>query len=252
MPRGSRKHVLDWTDQPRFLPELLQLVRPVSCKITAESIWQPLGTKAPSEARLEQFGPRAYPEHPAWPVLTAWWLRNARGANTPNWDIALSCDVEGQPGLILVEAKANVPELSEAGKWEDEKASPNSEENRKHIGKAIDEARVALNPVLPGISIGRDRHYQLSNRIAFAWRLASLGIPTVLVYLGFTGDTGISDVGTPFTDDVHWQTTVRQHVSGVCPSTVFDNPVDVGPASFWLLSRSRPVISISAPVTQAE
>ena len=115
MPRGSRKHVLDWTDQPRFLPELLGLVRPVSCKVNADSIWQPLGNEAPSEAQLEQFGPRAYPKHPAWPVLTTWWLRHARGAKTPNWDIALSCEVEGQPGLILVEAKANIPELSEAG-----------------------------------------------------------------------------------------------------------------------------------------
>lgn len=133
MYRGSRKHVLDWTDQPRFLPELLQLVQPVSCRVTADSIWQPMGTDAPNEARLEQFGPQAFPLSPAWSTISTWWLKHARGANTPNWDIALSCDVEGTPGLVLVEAKANVPELSEAGKPADRAASQSSQDNHARI-----------------------------------------------------------------------------------------------------------------------
>jgi hypothetical protein len=152
--------------------------------------------------------------------------------------------------VILVEAKANIPELSEAGKREDDSASQHSQENHAHIGEAIEEARVAMAPLLPGLSISRDRHYQLSNRIAFAWRLASLGVPTVLVYLGFTGDTGISDVGEPFADDAHWQATLGEHVSGVCPLTVFENPIDVGPARFWLLARSREVLAISPPAIE--
>ena len=252
MHRGSRKHVLDWVDQPRFLHELLQLVQPIACRVTADSVWQPLGKQTPTEARLESFGPRALPDHPAWPALSAWWLRHSRGANTPNWDIALSCDVEGQPGLILVEAKANVPELSDAGKRADVGASPNSRENHSRIGEAIDEARAALSPLLPGISIGRDRHYQLSNRIAFAWRLASLGVPTVLVYLGFTGDAGIRDVGLPFADDAHWQGVLRTHLQPICPPSVFDGPVDVGSAKFWLLARSRAVLSVSPPVSNSD
>jgi hypothetical protein len=33
-------------------------------------------------------------------------------ANTPNWDLAFGCEIAGKTGLILVEAKANEPELT--------------------------------------------------------------------------------------------------------------------------------------------
>src|SRR4051812_25503809 len=69
MTRGSRKHVLDWTDQPRFVPEHLGMVKPVECRVTVSSVWQPMGNSAPRAARLEQFGPAAIPQHPAWPAL---------------------------------------------------------------------------------------------------------------------------------------------------------------------------------------
>jgi hypothetical protein len=240
MPRGSRKHVLDWTSQPRFLPELLQLVQPVECRITASSIWQPLGHNAPQEARLDVFGPAAMPGHPAWPALCSWWLRHPVGANTPNWDIALSCEVEGRPGLILVEAKANVPELSASGKPLTRSASSNSAANHEHISMAISDAKAGLTPLLPFVEIHRDRHYQLSNRLAFAWKLASLGIPTVLVYLGFTGDEGIRDVGAPLASDQHWQSLFREHLGAVCAPEILERPMNVGSAHFWVLARSRP------------
>jgi hypothetical protein len=241
MTRGSRKHVLDWTGSLRFPVELLALVKPVPCVLTAESIWQPMGKNAPREARLETFGPLAMPGHPAWPAISSWWLRHSAGANTPNWDIALSCDVDGQPGIILVEAKANVPEMSEAGKRVEDGASAKSKQNHEHIGRAIEEAREQLTPLLPGIAISHDKHYQLSNRIAFAWKLATLGIPTVLVYLGFTGDMEIADVGAPFDSDEHWQATFRSHFQAICPVSFLETRIAAQPAHFWMLSRSRPV-----------
>ncbi len=48
--------------------------------------------------------------------LRKWWLVHERGANTPNWDIAAGCEIEGKTGVILVEAKANVPELKRTRK----------------------------------------------------------------------------------------------------------------------------------------
>ena len=36
------------------------------------------------------------------------------------------------------------------------------------------------------VCISHESHYQLANRLAFACKITSLGIPTVLVYLGFT------------------------------------------------------------------
>lgn len=56
------------------------------------------------------------------------------------------------------------------------------------------------------MTISRDSHYQFANRLGFAWKLASIGVPTVLVYLGFTGDDGIIDRGEPLRDADHWRT----------------------------------------------
>jgi hypothetical protein len=241
-------HVLDWAEQPRFIPELLALAQPVACRVTAHSKWAPLGYKNPDEAKLDTFGPQAIPNHAAWPALRAWWLKYERGANTPNWDIALSCEIEGGPGLILVEAKANERELSDAGKRVGAQSSAASQANHERIGETIAGACTQLAPLYPGISIGRDRHYQLSNRIAFAWRLASLGIPTVLIYLGFLDDSGISNIGAPFRDESHWLQVFGEHLSSVCPAPMCECVTDCGAANFWLLARSRRVLESSSPV----
>src|SRR5207248_1224998 len=116
MFRGSRKHVLDWTARPAFCEELLRLVAPVDVRISARSAWMPRGYLAPDEARLGTFGPMFLSDSAVWTTLRKWWLAHEQGANTPNWDIAMGCQVEGRPGLILVEAKANVPELTVVGK----------------------------------------------------------------------------------------------------------------------------------------
>ena len=94
MYRGSRKHVLDWTSRPEFLVELLQLVAPVDCRLTARSKWMPVGYRSPDEARLETFGPEVLADLTIWANLRKWWLVHERGANTPNWDIAVGCEIE--------------------------------------------------------------------------------------------------------------------------------------------------------------
>jgi hypothetical protein len=247
MYRGSRKHVLDWTGRPEFAIELLQLVAPVQCRISARSQWMPRGHGAPEEARLDTFGPRALPHPQAWSALRAWWLVHERGANTPNWDLAATCEIEGTPGLILVEAKANVPELSVAGKTLDATASAASAANHERIGLAIQEACAALRQVNASTAISRNSHYQLSNRVAFAWKLASLGIPTVLVYVGFLGDIGIADAGAPFTDAAHWHASFAEYAASIVPKDLFERRLDCGAAPTWLLARTRPVLEASVP-----
>ena len=116
-----------------------------------------------------------------WSPLRSWWLAHEGGANTPNWDIGAACEIEGTPGLILVEAKANVPELSVAGKAIDAAASPASVANHERIGRAIEEAcwpcgRWMRRPPSAGI-------------LTINWLIVShlrgnsptLGVPTVLV-----------------------------------------------------------------------
>jgi hypothetical protein len=247
MNRGSRKHVLDWTDRAEFPVELLQILLPVDCRISERSRWMPRGYRAPNEARLGTFGPEALPNPHTWLDLRSWWLAHERGANTPNWDIAVACEIEGTPGLILVEAKANVPELSTAGKEQDAAASVASTANHERIGLAIQEACTALRQMSAATAISRDSHYQLSNRVAFAWKLASLGVPTILVYLGFYGDTGIADAGAPFEDENHWQSCFDDYAISIVPKDLLERRLDCGAASTWLLVRARPVLEVSPP-----
>jgi hypothetical protein len=247
MYRGSQKHVLDWTDTPEFVAELLKLVSPVDAQVSATSRWMPKGHNHPAEARLELFGPKWLPGHIAWRELQRWWLIYEARANTPNWDIALGCEIEGKPGLVLVEAKANVTELGRGGKSLDAAASERSRANHRRIEEAIGQACEALRAFEPLLSISADSHYQLSNRIAFAWKLANLGIPTAVVYLGFIGDSGIADVSAPFRDDAHWRDTFEQYAEPVVPLRFFERRLQCGSAPAWILVRSRPVLQLSEP-----
>lgn len=54
--RGSRRHVLEWTEQPQFLEELADLVRPAPAHFSPGSQFMPKGREQPQEARLETFG----------------------------------------------------------------------------------------------------------------------------------------------------------------------------------------------------
>jgi len=256
--RGSRKHVLDWTGRPSCLSELAELLAPVPVRIPRGTTPMPCGPDAPMEARLERHGQRWLPGHPAWRVLQDWWLVHKAGANTPNWDIAVGCELEGRPGLVLVEAKANHRELKAGGKPLRADASLKARANHERIGAAIVEACVGWRLVDARVTITRDAHYQLVNRLAFTWKLATLGIPVALVYLGFAGDEGIRDAGTPFADDADWQAAFREHLRDhhgreIVPLDLLERRLEVlspatdDPVPVWLLSRSRPVIEVSPP-----
>jgi hypothetical protein len=246
--RGSRKHVLDWTERPSFLTELAELLEPAAVSLTPPRVFMPQGRANPREARLEYFGPEVMPGHSAWRTLQDWWLIHKGGANTPNWDIACTCEIEDVPGLVLVEAKANWPELGLAGKTLGSRASLRSRENHEHIGRAIEEACRGWRGLDGRCAIARDTHYQFANRLAFTWKLAALGIPVVLVYMGFTGDTGIYDAGAPFTDDEDWRRGFSAYSAPVMPREVMERRIEFAGVPVWFLSRSRPVLEVSLPV----
>lgn len=242
--RGSRKHILDWVESPTFDRELEALLQPVDVSIPVGAKRMPTSHKDATEARLETFGPKALPSHSAWRHLLPWWLKHAAGANTPNWDLAVTCDIDGWRGFCLVEAKANVRELSRSGKALGAKASPNSKANHVHIAAALRESAASLTRAGFRSEFSVDKSYQLANRIACATQLATWGIPVVLVYLGFLGDTGIRDVGEPLIDAAHWDHLFAEHLWEIAPGIPPNGRVNIG-AGFWVLSRSRPVMSIS-------
>ena len=83
-------------------------------------------------------------------------------------------------------------------------------------------------------------------RVAFAWKLASLGIPTVLTHLGFVGDVGIADVGAPFDSPGHFDAVFADYARSVVPIALFERRIECGLAPMWLLVRSRAVLQASA------
>ena len=238
MHSGSRKHVLDWIERQRFPQELTALLDPSDAVVSPDDRWMPRGNSDDREARLERDGQVLLPGAAPWSVLRDWWLVHNGRANTPNWDLVASCSFGSRTGLVLIEAKAHVEELSNAGKKLKAGVSKRSHENHSRIGSAINEAAGSLSEQFPGVSISRDSHYQLSNRVALSWKLATMGVPTVLVYLGFTGD---SMHGASIMDDGHWVTCFKEHTVGVMPTEMLEREIDCGRSSFWILIRSMPV-----------
>ena len=210
----------------------------------------PHGWEQPRESRLfNEASPFLDPGRKD--ILRRWWL--AHEGNIPNWDLIVQAAGRDGPALVLVEAKAKVSEFDCKAKpliyrSEDLEARERTSENHRRIGRAIEEASNALSS--QGICISCEHHYQLSNRIAMAWKLASLGVPNTLVFLGFTGDREISREGDYFADDTHWRRAFTEYLKGVLPVDLLEKDLASGAASFRVLSRSLPVMQHSRPLAE--
>jgi hypothetical protein len=116
--------------------------------------------------------------------------------------------------------------------------------NHKQIATATADANNALQVNVPGISLSRDDSYQLSNRIAYAWKLASMGA-TVLIYLGFIGDENIANDPHRLLAPSDWQSAFDFHSAKNFPVAYQSRRIDCGAAGFWLLVRSLQVLNQS-------
>ena len=214
--------------------QLTNLVCLPNVAISSDDHWMPQGLKDYKETTLldsSYFLPRDKCQE-----LKNWWLIKPRGAMLPNWDIASTCTIEGVKGLLLMEAKAHDKELSEAGK--SQPTTANSQLNHKQIGQAIDQANSGLNRVTAGWALSRDTHYQLSNRFAWVWKLAMLGVPVILVYLGFLNATEMLDQGQPFDSREGWQTCMRNHARNTVPEDAWEKRLEIDGTPVWFLIRS--------------
>ena len=237
--RGSLLRCLLLTGQPPYhTAELLtNLIRLPNVVISPRDHWMPQGLRDYRETTLVDSSYFLSPNK--CKVLTEWWLEKPRGARLPNWDIASTCTIEGIRGLLLVEAKAHDKELSEAGK--SQPTTSNSQVNHKHIGLAIDQANSGLNGVLKGWALSRDSHYQISNRFAWAWKLATLGVPVILVYLGFLNAMEMLDQGQPFNSSKAWHICMRNHAENIVPEDAWEKRLEIDGTPLWFLIRSMQV-----------
>lgn len=228
--KGSkpRCHLLTHGDRDVIAEDLTKLIEPFGI-ISGSDQWMPQGFDDVEEAQLHN-APSLLPVNDFGQVLSSWWLAHARlNSATPNWDIASTCSVAGKRGLLLVEAKAHLGELNA-----DDRCGA-TETNRLCIKDAISEANSALNAISVGWDLSPDSHYQLCNRFAWAWKLATLGIPVILVYLGFLN---ANEMGDPFETHEEWQSAVSNYAQAVVPESVWGRKLFVEGISIYPLIRS--------------
>jgi hypothetical protein len=228
--RGSRFRCLLATQQlkPRVVAFLNSLVQPLA-KVGEEDRYMPEGFCKPEEARLGETSGFLTDEQRN--DVTDWWLAIRQNANTPNWDIVSSCTIEGRKGLMLVEAKAHAGELNP-----NDCCGAKNEKNRERIRAAIEGVSQRLGE---GWGLSIDSRYQLSNRFAWAWKIASLGIPVVLVYLGFLN---AHEMSQPFTSHEAWERCLLTYAEGTVPPSVWSSdPINVNDTPLIPLIRSADV-----------
>jgi len=230
--RGSkpRCHWLTEGEDEVVAERLSTLLAPWG-KVSAGDRWLPMGFKDIREAELPKAELMLIKENRI--KLKKWWLASDTGnSRTPNFDIAGTCHVSTtsgfQRGLFLVEAKAHAAELAneEIGKKLDPDSSENSSLNHHQIGQAIDEASENLHEMtqLPW-ALSRDSHYQMSNRFAWAWKLTDLGVPVILVYLGFLNAKEMDDQGELYSSAKDWEDAVKTHSQNLVPVEAWEKPL---------------------------
>ena len=254
--RGSRPRCLLFVDGSRreVSGRLTRLVDLPDVTVSARDRWAPFGkpvfidgtwdTQPSGEVVLSE--PNGLVPHSIQRQLQTWWLAVPRGANAPNWDIVSTCNIRGEPGLLLVEAKAHSNELDRGGKSLGSDASPNSIKNHERIDVAIAEAATQFQEATgKRWDISRDHHYQLSNRFAWSWKLASLGIPVVLLYLGFLNAHDMGDRGRVFRSEAEWRRTLKDHSRYVIEETCWEEWLDFCGVPFIAIIRGidQPFVS---------
>ncbi|NCS94601.1 MAG: hypothetical protein GW761_12455 [Leptospira sp.] len=233
--KGSRAAMLDLIGNENFKNQLIEIINQDNVQFSDKELFIPKSKEDVKEAELKDFL-----KDTEWTYLgdgiKKWWLEifipNVR---TPNWDFISTCTINGQKGLLLVEAKAHSSEVNPK-----DKCTSENEANINKIENAINEAKDEINKVLSNssISISKDSCYQLSNRIAHAWWLANQGIPVVLLYLGFLNRSEMTGNGTIFMEDSDWQTCFKDYAANVGVDNLIDKEINTGKSQFKLICRS--------------
>ena len=215
----------------------------------------PVGFEATSETQLDKH--QLFKDKDLRMVLKEWWFARPNDRSpSPNFDIASTCTIGNIQGLLLVEAKAHTQELTKEkkGKKLEQTALAGSHQNHAKIGESIAEANIGLhNQTLLSWGLSRDIHYQLSNRFAWSWKLLQLGVPVILVYLGFVeayemsrgnGNNRNSEV---LINHQMWRNLVYDHGSMIVPKEVWNSEVSIYGKSFIPLIRSAQV-ALNEPI----
>ncbi|MCC6394690.1 MAG: hypothetical protein IT167_29105 [Bryobacterales bacterium] len=231
---GSRGDVLLLLDSPNYIESLNSALAGTGTVISAGDVHRPMGVTDDREYELPEFSREYLDGRFEYREIAepAWWIvkRNAR-VRTPNFDLISTATICGKPGVLLVEAKAHHGELETCGK---SFKSSSSLENHQKIGASIELAHRALNGIAPGFKLSRDGFYQVSNRMAWGWRLASLGVRVTVLYLGFVQDPYWPK--DQFESNEDWMQAARSYLGNIVPVDVLDRRIQCSERGSLLIS----------------
>lgn len=229
--RGSRYRCLLATHQTdAAVAAFLSGLMPDGMDTSKHHRWAPRGFSEPDEVKLaesDDFLDLATREK-----LRHWWLARTNGANTPNWDLVSEYDHHGKTGILLVEAKAHEAEFA------NDRCGATNPENLARIQSALKDATDGWNRLQDGFHLQAESKYQLSNRFAFAWKLATLGTPVVLVYLGFLDAKEMLPNRRLLTDAAAWRRCVVEGSGEHVPASVWGRTFEVDGTPLTVLIRS--------------
>ncbi|TKG95386.1 hypothetical protein EYV94_08050 [Puteibacter caeruleilacunae] len=249
--KGSKGCILTLVNSDSYCDEINKLLKSsfsevgleLEVKIAEDDVYFPNKENGGKEVELKTFlrktsfsalAPKIADEVSEW-----WFGVGGKSFRTPNWDLISECKIGGEDGILLVEVKAHVGELHKAGKKLKKDASDTSRRNHEQIGKAIEMAKVGITHSYGKVDISIDKCYQLSNRVAHAWWLASKSIPVVLMYLGFLNVADMDDGKNKiFTNDDDWQKCFAKQAKIVGVDKLIGQEVNCGDGKFALISCS--------------
>lgn len=176
---GSQRHIQAYVNTPALralLDDALRHALPTLADAAFE--WRsPLAGDAYAEPRDATFWP-AIDQPQLAERCAAWWP--ARGG--PSWDaIALAHRPNAAPAVVLVEAKANVPELTGGD------LAATSSVSLAAIRSALNEARERLGAT-GDVEAWTGPYYQLANRLAWTMWLRAHDVDAVFAHVLFEHD----------------------------------------------------------------
>lgn len=237
--KGSQNEVISLIEKGIIISKLEEIIDDSTVQFSKKDKNKPLKDEDFKEAELKNFlKETSRPELGG--QIRDWWLKVYKyNTRTPNWDFVSTCTIDGQEGLLLVEAKAHTREVKK-----NEKCGSTNKENREKIEKAIEKAKKEINNLNPSIDIkiSKDNCYQLSNRVAHAWWLANNGIPVILLYLGFLNCNEMEKNGKIFENNEDWQNCFQKYASSVGVDIIIDKSINCGKSKFKLICRSLEAI----------
>lgn len=236
--KGSRGRCLALTDPARgrtnVAGDLTRLLEERGV-VAPDATWAPAGPDDHAEVQLGRH-PR-FLDADQRRQLNRWWLAVKPDSTTqPVWDLVSAASFEGRDGLLLVEAKAHATELDEAPK------RTGNLDNEEQIRGALGQAASGLAALHAGAwRLAVDSHYQLANRFAWGWKVASMGVPVVLVYLGFLDAEEMAPCPVLRQHD-DWERAVHAYADPFVPADVWGQRLLVpGGAPFIPLIRTATI-----------